>query len=52
MAKGQKRTNREPKKKKGAEKSAKKQSGPKYLRQTESPLSASLGAQKIGQKRV
>ena len=35
MAKGQKRTNKEPKKLKEAETKAKKDSGPKYLREAE-----------------
>ena len=49
MAKGQKRSSKEPKKQKDGEKKAKKLSGPKYLRQTEAPLLGKTLAQKIGQ---
>jgi hypothetical protein len=48
MAKSQNRTSREPKKQKDPDKKASKASGPKYLRQTEAPLSANIGALKIG----
>ena len=50
MAKGQKRTSKEPKKQKDADKKAKKLSGPKYLRQAESLSHGSMAALKIGQR--
>jgi hypothetical protein len=48
MAKGQKRSSKEPKKQKDAEKKAKKLSGPKYLRQPEIPPTGNSDARKIG----
>jgi hypothetical protein len=50
MAKSQKRTSREPKKQKDAEKKANKLSGPKYLRQAETLSKGSIAALKIGQR--
>ena len=52
MAKGQKRTSKEPKKQKDTDKDnkVKKLSGPKYLRQAESLSHGSMAALKIGQR--
>lgn len=50
MAKGQKRSNKEPKKLKGAERQAKKGAGPKYLRDAEVVQSALLRGKPRGQK--
>ena len=46
MAKGQKRSTKEPRK----EKSSEKKQGPKYLRPAELVQSGKLGAQRPGQK--
>lgn len=50
MAKGQKRSNKEPKKLKGTERQAKKDAGPKYLRQAEVMQSGLLRGKSPGQK--
>ncbi len=50
MAKGQKRSAKEPKKQKAAEKKTKKLAGPKYLRQSEMFQSGKTGTQKFGLK--
>ena len=50
MAKGQKRTNKEPKKLKEAETKAKKGAGPKYLREAEVMQAGVLRGKSRGQK--
>ena len=50
MAKGQKRANKEPKKLKDAEAKAKKDAGPKYLRQADVLQSGLLRGKSRGQK--
>ncbi|MCT8970548.1 hypothetical protein [Microbaculum marinisediminis] len=50
MAKGQKRSTKEPKKQKAAEKKTKKLAGPKYLRQSEMIQSGKAGIQRLGLK--
>lgn len=50
MAKGQKRSTREPKKLKGAETADKKGAGPRYLRQSEVLQAGKLRPKPPGQK--
>lgn len=50
MAKGQKRSSKEPKKAKDAEKQANKRAGPKYLRDTEVIQSGVLRGKAPGHK--
>jgi hypothetical protein len=50
MAKGQKRSTREPKKLKESEKSAKKEAGPRYLRESEVLQAGKLRPKPPGQK--
>lgn len=50
MAKGQSRSNKETRKAKDPQKKEKKQSGPKYLRDTEPLQMAKLGSKRPGNK--
>lgn len=49
MAKGQKRSGKEPKKERNEDREQKKAAGPKYLRQAEGLQTATLGA-RLGKK--
>jgi len=51
MAKGQKRSSKEPRKLKGAGSGEKKNAGPKYLRQAEGPSSVKIATMGPGRKR-
>jgi len=50
MAKGQKRSSKQPRKPKTAEPAGKKAAGPKYLHSKDVPQSVKLTALRVGQK--